>query len=294
MTNPPTTPGTEPLQFDRAVTTDRPSLVPGVVCSTCNNKIIDRYWTLGDQPTCISCKSNLQREAAKAKRFGVYGWSAFYGFGAAVAGAILYYAVLKILNLEMALVAIAIGYMVGYAMRKGANGWGGKRYQLTAVALTYLSVSMAYVPLVLEGAREAKKTAKAAADSLVAVAAATQQDSTATPDSTLLAAFDSTFAFDSAAVAADSAAIADSATTAGDTRAAPTKASIGVGAGILAVVIAFAAAFLLALSLPVIYVVSTLPGGLISALIIFFGMRQAWRMTAGTDLTFHGPLTIPK
>ena len=143
----------------------------------------------------------------------------------------------------------------------------------------------------IEGARDAKKTAKATADSLAAVAAATPQDSTALPDSTLLAAFDSAFAFDSAAVAADSAAIADSPTTTG---VVTEKASIGVGAGILAVVIAFAAAFLLALSLPVIYVVSTLPGGLISALIIFFGMRQAWRMTAGTDLTFHGPLTIPK
>lgn len=294
MTNPPTPSSTEPLQFDRAVNKDRPSLVPGVVCSMCNKKIIDRYWTLGDQPTCVSCKSNVQREAAKSKSFGVYGWSSFYGFGAAFAGAILYYTVLKVFNLEMALVAIAIGYMVGYAMRKGANGWGGKRYQLTAVALTYLSVSMAYVPLVLEGARDAKKAAKATADSLVAAAAASQDDSTAAPDSTLLAALDSTFAFDSAAVAADSAAIAESQAAPADSAAAPVKASIGPGTGIIAVVIAFAGAFLFAMALPLIYIVSTLPGGLISALIIFFGMRQAWRMTAGNDLTFHGPLTIPK
>ena len=285
------------MQFDRAVTKDGGSLVPGVVCSTCNTKIIDRYWTLGDQPTCVSCKATMMREAASAKRFGVYGWSAFYGFGAALAGAILYYAVIKILNLEMALVAIAIGFMVGYAMRKGANGWGGKRYQFTAAALTYLSVGMAYVPLVMEGARESSKEAlKAVADSLAVVQAGSVDvtDSTAFVDSTAILALDTTVAFDSTTIS-DSSAVADS--TATSTDSAATRAAAkddGESSGFLKVILGFIGVFLFAMGLPVMYIVGTLPGGLISALIIGFGIRQAWTMTAGNDLTFNGPLIIPK
>jgi hypothetical protein len=296
MTNPPSSPEA-PLQFDRAVTKDGGSLVPGVVCSTCNHRITDRYWTLGDQPTCISCKARLTREAADAKKLSVYGWSAFYGFGAALGGAILYYAVLKILNLEMALVAIAIGYMVGYAMRKGANGWGGRRYQLTAAALTYLSVGMAYVPLVMEGARdEAKSAAKAAADSLAIVQAGAVDatDSSAVVDSTLIAVADSTVSADSAVVS-DSSAAADSTAAPADSAAAPAVAKDGgASSGFLKVVLGFAAVFFFALTLPIMYIIGTLPGGLISALILGFGIRKAWRMTAGNDLTFNGPLTIPK
>jgi hypothetical protein len=306
MTNPPTPSTNAPMQFDRAVNKDGAAKGPGVVCSMCNRSIVEKYWTLGDQPTCISCKSKTEREAAKAKGAGTFAWSAFYGFGAAIGGAILYYAVIKILNLEMALVAIAIGYMVGYAMRKGANGWGGKRFQIAAVGLTYLSVGMAYVPLVLEGARDAKKAAKATADSLRVVAAAAAeddsanaadpmlvaiQDSTAIGDSSAVLAIDSTAAADSTIVAEDSAAA-----PAADSAIAPTKDSIfsGSSGGFLKVILGFIGAFLFAMSLPLLYIIGTLPGGLISALIIFFGMRQAWRMTAGNDLTFQGPLTIPK
>ena len=286
MTNPPSPDA--PLQFDRAVTKDSGSLVPGVVCATCNTKIVDRYWTLGDQPTCVSCKATMMREVASAKRIGVYGWSAFYGFGAALGGAILYYAVLKILNLEMALVAIAIGYMVGYAMRKGANGWGGKRYQLTAAALTYLSVGLAYVPLVMEGARDAKKeAAKAVADSLAVVQAGSVDvtDSTAL-DSTALVAPDTTVAFDSTAASDTTAAATDTATA--------TSEDDAESSGFLKVILGFVGVVFLAMTLPILYIIGSGAGGLISALIIGLGIRQAWRMTAGNDLTFNGPLTIPK
>ena len=46
------------------------------------------------------------------------------------------------------------------------------------------------------------------------------------------------------------------------------------------------------LALPVIVVVSSLPSGLISALIIGIGMRQAWTMTRAADLTIAGPFKV--
>lgn len=304
MTNPPETPPVNaPIQFDRAVTKDGAAKAPGVVCSMCNTKIVERYWTIGDQPTCVSCKASIQRDAANAKRPGVFAKSALFGFGAALAGAALYYAVLKLLNLEIALVAIAIGFMVGKAMRKGSNGWGGKRFQLTAAALTYFAVGMAYLPIAVEGAMSKKDasadstsvTLQGSADPVTSVdsGSVAAPDSAAIVDSILALAFDSTATDSSTALAADSAAGSDS--TVADSAAAPTGAADeDEPSAIFAAFLLFGGSFVFALILPIIYIIGSLPGGLISALIIVFGMSQAWKMTAGNDLTFHGPLTIPK
>ena len=65
--------------------------------------------------------------------------AAIFGLGAALAGAAIYYAVIAITHFEIGLVAILIGYMVGYAVRKGAGGRGGLRFQILAALLTVRS-----------------------------------------------------------------------------------------------------------------------------------------------------------
>ena len=70
--------------------------------------------------------------------------------GAAIAGAAIYYAVIAIAHLEIGIVAILIGYMVGWGVRKGAGGRGGRRFQILAVVLTYWAVGLAYSPLAFE------------------------------------------------------------------------------------------------------------------------------------------------
>ena len=44
--------------------------------------------------------------------------------------------------------------------------------------------------------------------------------------------------------------------------------------------------------LPVLVIVGSLPGGILSALIIFFGMRQAWKMTAAPVIEILGPYRV--
>ena len=56
--------------------------------------------------------------------------------------------------------------------------------------------------------------------------------------------------------------------------------------------VAFAILAGFSLLLPVLTVVSSLPGGLISAAIIAFGMHQAWRMTAAPQPQISGPYRI--
>jgi hypothetical protein len=48
----------------------------------------------------------------------------------------------------------------------------------------------------------------------------------------------------------------------------------------------------LMLALPVLVVVGSFPSGLISAFIIFIGMRQAWKMTTAPVLRIAGPYRV--
>ena len=49
---------------------------------------------------------------------------------------------------------------------------------------------------------------------------------------------------------------------------------------------------LFCVALPVVAVVGSLPSGLITAFIIFIGMRQAWRMTAALPIEVTGPYRL--
>lgn len=74
-----------------------------------------------------------------------------YGIGAAILGSVLYAAFTIVTHIEIGYVAIGVGYLVGKAMLAATKGVGGRRYQIAAAALTYLSVSMAFVPETLYG-----------------------------------------------------------------------------------------------------------------------------------------------
>jgi len=241
------------LQFDRAV-----SAAPSVTCAKCSRVVTTYYFTVDDASYCASCKRTIEAEWAQRKT-GLWR-SAAYGFGAAVAGAAIYYAVIALTGLEIGIVALLIGYMVGYAVRSGA-GRGGRRFQLLAAGLTYLSVGMAYSPLAVKPIITrnissllskqhgvAKTSSKPAAP--VAATADQNADSTAAP---------------APAPPARSAA-----------RARSRKMTWRV------LVYALGALAALVVILPVIAIVGSLPAGLISALIIFIGMRRAWRMTGDT------------
>jgi hypothetical protein len=57
--------------------------------------------------------------------------------------------VLAATGYEIGLIAILVGFMVGWAVRRGAGGLGGRRYQLLALTLTYLAIGATYVPLAM-------------------------------------------------------------------------------------------------------------------------------------------------
>ena len=263
------------LQFDRAEInagqTSGERLVPAVTCTVCKRSIDTQYWQANGKPVCNVCRQRVQDEATSGKGAGRLLKAGVFGLGAAIAGAAIYYAVMALADLEIGIVAILIGYMVGYAVRKGASGKGGKRFQIVAAVLTYWAVGLAYTPFAIKGlieGKSAKVTASSPADSTRAAA-------TASSDTASSATVDSTRA-----------------TAATDSAATKTVSSKAEPVGAKAIVLAIGFMMVLVFALPVTAIVGTMPSGLISALIIFFGLRQAWRMTGVPEVTITGPYKV--
>jgi hypothetical protein len=129
------------------------------------------------------------------------------------------------------IVSLAVGFLVGKAILLGSHGAGGRRYQVTAVLLTYLAVSFSAVPIAISLHMKQKSTHQAAQ-------------------------------------ASDS-------TTASEPKMSPLKA-----AGVLTL-IGVASPFL-QLSDPM--------HGVIGLVILFVGIRIAWRMTAAKAVSIVGPI----
>jgi hypothetical protein len=262
--DPSGTPADAELQFDRVESASAEAAPgsSGATCANCNSRIATSYFNIGNDPFCESCKNLIQAHIEPNKSVGAIGRALLLGFLAAIAGAIVYYGVIAITKWEIGIVAILIGYMVGWAVRKGASNRGGRRFQVLAVALTYFSVGLAYMPLALRSYTEDESSSAAQTDSTNAAAPSVKAATPADP----------------AIATADSSASAATA----DAVDATTSTTI---IGILAI-IAFSFA------LPVLVIMGSMPSGLLSALIIAIGMRQAWQMTGVRRIQITGPFRV--
>jgi len=173
------------LQFESAIdatesedSAERRALA-AVICGACQSAIPDAYFDVNGTTVCGSCRDEIARQAETPRGMGTFALASLFGIGAAVAGAALYYAVIAITNFEIGLVAIAIGYMVGFAVRKGAGGGGGRRFQVVAILLTYWAVGLAYVPLAFKdspASRRAQPQAEQAGAAVAEPAEASRDD----------------------------------------------------------------------------------------------------------------------
>jgi hypothetical protein len=152
-------PGGPPqLQFDTAVPTTLSGLTAqGVTCAMCQQAVTDEYFDVNGHSTCAGCRTQLEALGQTPRGWGVFAKAGLFGLVAAILGAVLYYAVIAITDFEIGIVAIAIGYMVGWAIRKATGNRGGRRYQVLAVALSYWAVGLAYTPLTIQQLAEGDK-----------------------------------------------------------------------------------------------------------------------------------------
>jgi hypothetical protein len=205
-------------------------------CALCQVPITDTFYQFGSEVVCQNCatqRSELQQPDGTIH----FSRALLYGFGAAVAGSILFAAVSLATGYQFSLLSIVVGIMVGKAIKRATRGRGGLKYQVVAVLLTYGAITTSFIPELVRGAASARAERK-------------QSDKNAPQQSQ------------------------------GEPRRTPsfkgTAAAIVllIGVGLIS---------------PVLILASDPAGGLLNALIILFGLLQAWRQTRGSTALLMGP-----
>jgi len=132
-------------QFATAEYSDRSS---ETTCKSCSQRISGAFYRVNGAPTCADCTRRLQQDTPQdSHRAFVRG--ILFGVGAAVVGFGIYVAFALTTGLMVGYVSLAVGYLVGKAIALGSRGVGGRRYQIAAVLLTYIAVSLAAVPIAI-------------------------------------------------------------------------------------------------------------------------------------------------
>jgi hypothetical protein len=131
---------------------------PGVAtswekCVRCQQSPMGRFFRLNGQLMCEPCANAAVSTPAHGTE-AAFAQAIAIGLGAAVAGSILYAVVEIITGWTIGYVALAVGWLVGKGMRWGSAGRGGRRYQIAAAVLTYLSVSFASLIVILHAAQK--------------------------------------------------------------------------------------------------------------------------------------------
>src|SRR5438105_2739236 len=122
-----TSPADEPLAFDRAEPLETADASPA--CTACTRPLAQEYFTINAAPICADCHHLVSKQLDDAKSGTAFLRALGYGAVAALGGSIAWYAVARITGWEIGLLAIAVGYLVGRAVRHGSRSPGGRRYQ---------------------------------------------------------------------------------------------------------------------------------------------------------------------
>ena len=222
----------------------------GEVCKLCQMPIGASYYRVKDAMVCPSCADKVQQRRG-LDRHGAFVRAITAGVAAAVGG-LIGYALLAILlqGWVISYMSFAVGWLVGMAMMKASGGVGGRRYQITAVLLTYAAVSMAAIPIWIYFADQHKPKQ-------------TEQQKLAAEQRQLE---------DESGQNSQKAAPA----------AQPERPALGLGEWLGRVT-------LLGLASPFIQLKGDPFWGAMGLVILFVGMKIAWRITAGRSLEVMGP-----
>jgi hypothetical protein len=128
-------------------------------CDFCQQTIPSRYYRVNNRMACPACTEKAALEVPQDSH-AAFMRALLFGVGAAIAGLALYATVEIATGWIIGYVSLAVGWMVGKAMMAGSKGIGGRRYQITAILLTYAAVSMAAVPVIISQVIEERKSSQ--------------------------------------------------------------------------------------------------------------------------------------
>jgi len=117
-----------------------------VACRHCKQPVLGPYYVANGAVICHLCGERLKQEGPQENP-GTYLKALILGLVAAGIGLAIYAAFAIASGMEIGYLSFAVGFIVGKGMMLASKGIGGRRYQITAVLLTYAAVSMASIPI---------------------------------------------------------------------------------------------------------------------------------------------------
>lgn len=129
-------------------------------CHFCKQPISGRYYRVNNAMACGPCGERAQLEQPTDSH-SRYARGLMFGIGGAILGLIIYATFEIATGLIIGYLSLAVGYIVAKAIKMGSRGAGGRKYQITAVLLTYAAVSLAAVPVYISAYAKAGKAHQA-------------------------------------------------------------------------------------------------------------------------------------
>jgi hypothetical protein len=123
---------------------------PAWNCVVCRRAITADYFLAGTKIVCPECRDRIANTATTGSLPAAIGTALLFGAGAAVAAAAGWAAIVFFLHMQLGIAAIAVGWAVGTAVRKGAGTQSGILFQVIAVLLTACSLAWSTIPLILQ------------------------------------------------------------------------------------------------------------------------------------------------
>ena len=132
----------EDLQFHEAEYASEAATT--TTCAACGRPIDSIYFEANGQIVCEQCRDSIRSAGAAGSAPARFLRASTFGAVAGAAGFAIYYAVMKFAHMEIGLISILVGFMVGSAVRAGSRNKGGAGYQLLAVFLAYTAIGASY------------------------------------------------------------------------------------------------------------------------------------------------------
>jgi hypothetical protein len=115
-------------------------------CKACGQPIKGAHYQVDGVQTCESCALRIQEQILKDSH-AAFVRGVLFGVGGAILGLGIYVGFALATGLMIGYISLAVGYIVGKAIVMGSGGVRGRRYQIAAVLLTYIAVSLAAIPI---------------------------------------------------------------------------------------------------------------------------------------------------
>jgi hypothetical protein len=116
------------------------------VCAGCNAALSGNYYRVNGSLACERCMQQIKLRSPQDSH-PAFARAILFGVGGAVLGLILYSAFSIFTGIIIGYVSLAVGWLVGTAIKKGSQGVGGRHYPIAAVLLTYAAVSLSARPI---------------------------------------------------------------------------------------------------------------------------------------------------